>query len=555
MMHMKSITIKLSLAMIICMIISVTLVGVIYMRNTIKLNDADSNKIIRLVCDDSAKSLDAQLVAIERSVDLIAQHSTFSIHDDNLSFAERIGMLEKISRSTAEYTDEAYSFYFHCNPDKYSSDMDFYYVRNLNTGEFKKGKTYNPYKYVEETGINADWYFASANAKKPCWLHPYTLGSGSDDELVIASYTVPIFSSDGELFGVLGMDYTFENLGEELSEISLYNTGYAFLVREDGSVILHPEIPFGNFMREFDKNLDDVMSVVKKDGSSKALFHYKFKGEDKQLAFSALRNGTYLMVTAPTKEINAVVDKMSKEGQILFAVILISSVMLVYCIIYKFIRPLQLLSYASQQIIKGNMQVELTYNADDEIGELTKNFRKMTQYLQRHISEINNLAHTDAMTGLKNKASYQIATSILQERMEQGFSEFAVVVFDINNLKFLNDALGHTAGDNLIKNAGHIISKAFTHSPVFRIGGDEFVAILENDDLRYFNECTEKLERMTKELNENLSPAERLSIAYGMVRFEPGRDENYRDVFIRADREMYRKKTEMKTHESADSNK
>lgn len=544
---MKSITTKLSTAMIICMIVAVSLVSVIHMSKTLEINQKGSRQIMELICDDNAKSLDARLVAIERSVDLLTQHISFFLYDNNLPLKKRINNLERVSLSTANYTTEAYSIYFHCNPDKYDSSMDFFYSRNHDTGEFEKVPATNPYVYEQETGLSADWYFASAETKKTCWLSPYThTYTATGEKVVIASYTVPLCDKSGELLGVMGMDYTFDELAEEVKNIRLYNTGYAFLACSDGTIVTHPALPFGTDMGTAEKELKIVKDLMAKGEPPGDLFHYHLHGEEKQLTFSILRNGIYLVVTAPTKEINASVQKMIRESQILFAVVMISSVMVVYCIVYKFIHPLQLLTYASQQIIKGNMQVELPYHSSDEIGELTDNFRKMSLFLQEHISKINTMAYTDAMTGLKNKASYQTAVNLLQERIHQGFCDFAVIVFDLNNLKRINDSLGHEAGDKLIKNAGKTIGRAFSHSPVFRIGGDEFVAILENDDLRFFQDCLETLERINRELNDNLKEEERISIAYGIARFDQERDKNYHDVFSRADKEMYRHKLSIK---------
>ena len=533
--------------MITCMLTAVFVVSSIHMSKTQEINKNDSRQILKLICDDKAKTLDAQLVAIERSVNLLAEHSSFLLFNDKVSFQEQISHLEEECQITAEYTPEAFSIYFHCNPDKYDSNLDFLYTLNPDTDKFYKVKPDDPYTYKEKTGMSADWYFASAETKKSCWLSPYSNTSKiSGKKVILSSYTVPLFDREGDLLGVIGMDYTLEQLSEEVETISLYNTGYAFLATADGMIISHPEIPYGTDMAEVDSNLNAVKKLMANGEAPDDLFAFRFHNERKQLTFSVLRNGIYLLVSAPTREINASVKKMERESQILFIVVMVSSIMIIYCIVYKFIHPLQHLTYASQQIIKGNMQVELSYRAPDEIGELTANFRKMVLFLQEHISKINTLAYTDAMTGLKNKASYQASVNLLQERISRGYSDFAVIVFDLNNLKNTNDTLGHAAGDKLIKNAGKIICKAFAHSPVFRIGGDEFVAILENDDFHSFHDCIDEFHRINREFNEQLKDNEHVSIAYGIALFEQGQDMDYRDVFTRADKEMYRHKQSMK---------
>lgn len=550
---MKSISTKLSVAMIACMLAAVALVSVIYTTQAQRINEQDSEQIIRLICDDSAKALDAQLVAIERSIDLLAQHSRSFLFDaEGRLIVENMDTFESICLSTALYTPETYSLYFHCNRYKYSQNHDFYYVLDPETGKLEKQHAYDPYAYKRDTGLDANWFFVSANSHESVWLPPYYHGNeGIGSGLAVATYTIPIMDPEGALFGVLGMDITLESLKCELEDISFYQTGYAFVVSADGTVILHPTLEYGQNMCEVDRSFESVVQRMQSGEVPDELFEYHFNGRDKMLIYRTLRNGTFLMATAPVEEINAAVNRMRSESMILFAVIVISSVILVYCIIHRFIRPLQLLTYASQEIMKGNLQVMLPYKSNDEIGELTNSFRRMTTYLQEHITHMDTIAHTDAMTGLKNKASYQSAVAVLQERIQQGFTNFGVVVFDLNNLKITNDSLGHSAGDKLIKNAGYVIGRAFAHSPVFRIGGDEFVAILENEDLRYYADCEDKLTLICEELNEQLPADEQVSLAHGMARYEPDRDADYRDVFARADKEMYRFKRRMKDRERA----
>ena len=61
---------------------------------------------------------------------------------------------------------------------------------------------------------------------------------------------------------------------------------------------------------------------------------------------------------------------------------------------------------------------------------------------------------------------------------------FAVAVFDINDLKQVNDLYGHQAGDKYIKDGCAIICNTFKHSPVFRIGGDEFAVVIQGSDYK-----------------------------------------------------------------------
>ena len=101
----------------------------------------------------------------------------------------------------------------------------------------------------------------------------------------------------------------------------------------------------------------------------------------------------------------------------------------------------------------------------------------------RRLAQAQIKANTDALTGVKNKHAYVEKTGAIDQQIAEGTQPpFALVVFDVNDLKKINDTAGHQAGDQCLRNACSIICDIFKHSPVFRIGGDEFSAILSGQD-------------------------------------------------------------------------
>lgn len=154
-----------------------------------------------------------------------------------------------------------------------------------------------------------------------------------------------------------------------------------------------------------------------------------------------------------------------------------------------------------------------------------------------------DIANRDALTSVKNKRAYVQAESELDDQIEKGMqAAFAVVVCDINGLKQINDMLGHKAGDEFIKSSCSIICNVFSHSPVFRIGGDEFAVILKDRDYENRFELVEQLGVVQEEKRVNgVKP-----IAVGLSEFDPGTDMRVQDVFERADNLMYEDKKNCK---------
>ncbi len=113
-------------------------------------------------------------------------------------------------------------------------------------------------------------------------------------------------------------------------------------------------------------------------------------------------------------------------------------------------------------------------------------------------------------------------------------------VFDLNGLKQVNDTYGHQEGDRFIKKGCEIICRIFKHSPVFRVGGDEFAVIAQGYD--YLNIDSLML-RLRKQNIKNQIRKD-VVIAGGFSRYMGG--EKVADVYKRADEEMYKNKKELK---------
>ena len=144
---------------------------------------------------------------------------------------------------------------------------------------------------------------------------------------------------------------------------------------------------------------------------------------------------------------------------------------------------------------------------------------------------------------MKNTHAYVETEKELDERIADGrIREFGVVVFDINGLKQVNDTKGHDAGDRYIKESCRMICRQFTHSPVYRIGGDEFVAILEGEDYQNRKNLIASFEN---QVEENLKSGLAV-VASGLAVFRREQDHSYRRVFERADQRMYDRKGYLK---------
>lgn len=181
----------------------------------------------------------------------------------------------------------------------------------------------------------------------------------------------------------------------------------------------------------------------------------------------------------------------------------------------------------------------------DELETLGDKVKAMRVELERYLDYAHALAYTDALTGVCNTAAYIEAESELEKKIAEGSASFYVAIFDINDLKKINDKFGHAIGNAVIRGAADSIVSAFGGDNTFRIGGDEFIAIAENVTEE---EMADKIEKVNAEIiTYNGLGGGRgavLSVSKGIAQYSPGNDRSFKEVFVRADGKMYRDKEE-----------
>ena len=183
------------------------------------------------------------------------------------------------------------------------------------------------------------------------------------------------------------------------------------------------------------------------------------------------------------------------------------------------------------------MNVKLPAESKNELGTLVKSIREMVSKLEIYV-------YRDKLTGLSNTAAYARKCNAIANLPEEE-SKYAVIVFDVNFLKKVNDNYGHEAGNELIKSAANIISNTFKDSSAFRIGGDEFVVVLEDKDYDQRDELLAKFDKSIAEKHFTMQDEDiKLSVARGMSVWRKGVD--YPTVFQEADESMYTHKTDIK---------
>ena len=202
--------------------------------------------------------------------------------------------------------------------------------------------------------------------------------------------------------------------------------------------------------------------------------------------------------------------------------------------------------YSVGCIVGGCMLTVFVINGiKDEYKEALEETRFQVAQGQLELTETKHIAYSDPLTGIKNKHAYveeeyRIDKLIASNEME----DFAVVVFDLNGLKHINDTKGHDAGDIYIVDSCNKIKEYYGDNSLYRFGGDEFVVILVGDLYKKRNDILKKFEKYI----DSCIGTDKPIISSGMSKYKKGIDNTYHAVFNRADKLMYARKEALKEH-------
>lgn len=545
---MKSIQTRMVVLIMMVVIFCSGIVGGLSIWHLKTVSDQNSAQIMNLSCREEGRQIEHFFHSVEQSVKIIAFNAAKSqsmekiLQDDYLRVMY-IEELRPILLAAVNSTEGAVAVYYHLNPEIAPSDAGLFYSKTKHNPTFLAQKVTDLAEIKPEDKSKADWYYRAVEEGKPVWLEPYDNGKVAED---VISYVVPVYQGE-LLLGIVGMDILFSDITKEIANVKPYTDGIACLINEKGEVLYHPTGE-PQFTVENIDEWTEFVENAKGDNEGKNAFEYRKNGKSYRLTYYAMENGMSIILSAPTLEIGRENNQMVKK--VMISVIWMTAIFIAgaYVASQSVIGPLKELTKASKEMANGNLKIKLPTGSKDEVGILADSMQQMADCLSVYMDRINELAYTDPLTGVKSKVAYAEEVVRIEKSIEEGVAQFGLVFFDLNNLKTMNDTYGHEAGDRYIKGACRLICTTYKHSPVYRIGGDEFVAILRGADLLNGAKLMKRFyDRMAIINRDAEDPSEKVSVAAGMAVYKDDQDEDFQSVFKRADSNMYTNKSAIKS--------
>lgn len=547
---MKSIKLKIIILVLSGIIISSFSIGgasILHARKAVK---EDSEQIMNLLCETKANKLNEVFAKVEQSVSILNVYATRQMTDlsrfmqDSDYVKAYADSLLDVSLNAALSTQGAITVYMRFDPAYTDSQSGFFYQIDSDKKHYEALTPTDLTLYQSTDIAHVGWYYEPIEKQVPVWMEPY-YNDNIEEEII--SYVVPIKINE-TFIGVVGMDISFSLLQEIVAKTSVYDSGYAFLTDQKARIVYHHDLSRGVDLTQYnDGEFQKMASILTEDSATgTGLITYSYGNTKKKAAFRSLDNGLRLVLTVPKQEIDQNANILL--SQIILSLILVIIIAIIFTIIFtkRLVRPIIELNAAAKKIAAGDFEVTIKHQSQDEVGALAESFRQTTQHLQSYVLYINKLAYLDSLTGFHNKTAYLKKIKQINEEIEKGVIAFSIIVFDINDLKLINDTYGHVDGDHFITEASQIIKQSFPDGACYRIGGDEFTVLLENEQLKFLAMNLESFYENIRTSNDCSDYEYKISIAYGVANYEPSIDLNYNDVFNRADLQMYQLKEKMK---------
>ncbi len=539
---MRSLRTKITL-MTVCVILftltAVMLFSVIFIRTN---EHHKSEQLLLLLCETGERNLDYYFNSVQRSIRKVESFVTSDL--DGLEEQQLQRHMERVRKyfdEMASKTNGVLTYYYRIDPTVSNTVKGFWYT-NLDGEGFVEHKVTDITLYDTKDTTRLVWFTVPKATGEAIWLPPYI--TENLDKRVI-SYNGPIYFK-GTFVGVVGIEIDYSTMAEQVDSIRLGNDGYAFLSDAEGNLFYHPRIDVAQMTKETQIPVPDGIL------STSTFIQYSFGGVEKQAAWLPLSNGMRLNVVVPLSETEG--DWQKLIGNMLLVALGVLAVSSIFTMYYTkhITKPLEELTEAAEQVDKGNYNIALDYSGNDEVGRLTSTFKGLTAHMKENITTLNRRAYIDALTSVRNKWAYASFIDDLQTCLDadDGQMQFAVGVFDCDDLKLVNDKYGHDKGDIYLKKASHLMCHVFQHSPVFRIGGDEFSVIMQNDAFRDREDLIREFHKAMAETNAAAeNPWEQVRVSFGIAEYDPEQDGAVIDVVRRADKNMYENKRIRKTQE------
>ncbi|MBL7003526.1 MAG: EAL domain-containing protein [Gammaproteobacteria bacterium] len=268
---------------------------------------------------------------------------------------------------------------------------------------------------------------------------------------------------------------------------------------------------------DIDNKLVIKISADDKDAIAKDFLRIKTT-----IMFDGVHVG-YAYINLFSEQLEAAKNKNQIYYRLFLFLLLIVTTFIVFIIDKKFISRIAELNFGLEVIAKErDFSKRLTVDSNDEIGQAKRHFNHLAQMVEEQTLDLTYQANHDALTALYNRNRLlELLEALLQNRPQNGFH--AVCYLDLDQFKVVNDTCGHTVGDDLlclISSQFLKVIESFEGATIGRIGGDEFIVLIDNQSKGKIHSVIHEIQTMTNEFRFKFLEREfEIGVSIGCILF------------------------------------
>lgn len=310
-------------------------------------------------------------------------------------------------------TDVTRSVYVYFDFELYDKELDFWWYDDNDGKGFIKQDSLDIDGYYDNYN---EWYNEPINGNS-IWTTPYMSATGAP----ITSYVIPM-RVDGEIVGLCGMDLYMGDIQEDINELVLFNSGYLYLMLENGDFVVHPRLDWVDGAPQSMLALGDYQELLDEMNSKdKGITSYtRDDGEIVFSAFAHLENGWLLGSSIPENELSEVLSAILTLLIIVSVISLLAAVIIAVVVGRTISKPILKVVDATKLISQGDLTVQVQTKTSDETQLLANGLNEMTENVRHLIAgakEVStDMVHTAsdlaAMSQETNATVEQVASTV-----------------------------------------------------------------------------------------------------------------------------------------------
>lgn len=369
---------------------TIVIVGIILWRNY----SASRSLLVKNVAENARNLTLASVNKIDGVLEKVAKipvNESYVFEEFNLTADQ----LTRYIRLIVENNDDIFGCCVAFEPYAFYRDSLYfapYYYRSGDSVKYENlGNEDYQYFYW-------DWYQIPAEMRKPVWSEPYFDEGGGN--ILMCTYSVPFYrkvNGEQKFSGVVAVDISLEWLDELLSSIKIFESGYAFLISFNGTLISYPddtkEMHQTIFSVAEQYNRPELREVGQKMIHGKSGFiQYKsmLTGKNGYMLYSPLTTANWsLALVFPSDELFADLNELNQRLLAIGIIGMLFLLVLIVIIAQRITRPLSHLAKVTRNVGGGNFNIILPeVRSNDEIAQLTRSISQMQEELKTYVSNL-----------------------------------------------------------------------------------------------------------------------------------------------------------------------